>query len=119
MPAFPTTLPAPLLDGYALSPVDQTARTDMEAGAARVRRRTSARNDVIDVSWCLTPAQLATFRAWFEDDVSGIAGGSSWFDVMLDVGDGAASQQEARFKGAWKAQRDSSYWKVTAQLEVR
>ncbi len=119
MAAFPTTLPAPLLDGYALSPVDQTARTDMEAGAARVRRRTRARNDVLDVSWRFTQAQMAAFRSWFEDGVSGIAGGSSWFSVTVDVGGGALEIKECRFKGAWKAEREHVFWKVTAQLEVR
>jgi hypothetical protein len=66
MQAYPPTLPAPLVSGYTLSPVDQTVRTDMEVGAARVRRRTRARNDLIDVSWLFSPVQMAAFRQWFE-----------------------------------------------------
>ena len=118
MPTFPASLPAPLVAGYTLAPVDQTARTDMEIGAARVRRRTAARNDLVDVSWLLSAAQFVAFRAWFEDGATGISGGSSWFDMSMDVGAGP-SVEEVRFKGAWKASRDSAMWRVTAQIEVR
>ena len=119
MPTFPATLPAALVDGYMLAPVDQTARSEMEVGAARVRRRTSSRNDLIDVSWIMSASQFATFRAWFEDSTTGISGGSSWFNMSLDVGDGSITAEEVRFKGPWKASRDSSVWRVTAQIEVR
>ena len=291
MQAYPSTLPAPLVSGYTLSPVDQTVRTDMEVGAARVRRRTRARNDLIDVSFLLTAAQMDEFREWFDgyewqrknlflhsadcdsangwnigsnltrvgkttapdgsnsatvytgtvfgdawigqsvdlslntsytlsvwaklisgsapssgsllvsdhdidgsgvvmagertllgwagisstwkrfelpftnagavtamqylctdfangahiavwgaqieprllasefintdgspvviNETYGIAGGTSWFDMAIDVGSGPAVAREVRFKGPWKATRDSSMWRVTAQIEVR
>ncbi|MGL6245650.1 hypothetical protein [Pseudomonas sp.] len=115
MAAWPSTLPGPLVDGYAISPVEQTVRTDMEVGAARVRRRSFARNDLVDVSFLFTGAQFATFRAWSESDG---AGGAAWFEIDLDV-DGVIAPEEARFKGAWKAARNGIYWKITAQLEVR
>jgi hypothetical protein len=99
-----------------LSPVDQTIRTDMEAGPARVRRRTHARNDFLNVSILFTAAEMAAFRTWFESDADG---GAAWFDIELDVGDGAPSLQEARFKGAWKANRQDLHWQITAELEVR
>lgn len=119
MAAYPSSLPLPLVEGYTLSPVEQVIRTDMETGAARVRRRTRARNDVIDVGFVYTPEQFATFRAWFEDDATGIAGGSSWFDMAVDIGTGGISTEEVRFKGAWKASRDGRLWRITAQIEVR
>jgi hypothetical protein len=115
MAVYPASLPGPLIDGYMISPVDQTVRTEFEAGAARVRRRTYARNDLLDVSFAFTGAQLSAFRTWFEGDA---AGGAEWFDVSLDLGEGP-SDQEARFKGPWKASKDGLMWKVTAQLEVR
>ena len=62
---------------------------------------------------------MAEFRQWFDDDISGIAGGASWFDISLDIGDGSATTKESRFKGMWKASRDSSAWRVSGQLEVR
>lgn len=115
MPAYPGSLPVPLVEGYALNPVDQTVRTEMEAGAARVRRRTFARNDVVDVAFIFTGGEFAAFRTWFEGDAGG---GSAWFDMPLDVGAGMATE-EVRFKGAWKSQRVQLHWRVTAQLEVR
>ena len=119
MAAFPSTLPDPLLAGYSLSPVDPSVRTDMEVGGQRVRRRTKARNDKIDLSWCFTDAEMLTFRNWYEDETTGISGGSSWFDIKLNIGLGGSTDEEARFSGIWKAQRDSQYWKVTATLEIR
>lgn len=115
MAAWPSTLPAPLIDGYSVNPLDQTIRTDMESGAARVRRRTFARNDLVDVALVLSAAEFAAFRAWFDNDA---AGGSAWFDMPIDIGDGMTTK-EVRFKGAWKAQRLQLCWRVTAQLEVR
>jgi hypothetical protein len=120
MATWPTTLPAPLAEGYALNPGDQTLRTDMETGAPRVRRRTTARNDRINVGWLLTVAQLDTLRDWFDDATTGIAGGSAWFNVSLDVGTGTTQAAvEARFTGPFQAQRIGQHWKVSATLETR
>lgn len=119
MPAYPDTLPAPLLDGYALSPVDPSIRTDMEVGGQRVRRRTRARNDRVDLSWCFTDAQMGDFRTWFDDETTGISGGAAWFDMLIDVGQGGATIKEVRFASMWKAARQDKAWKVTATLEVR
>ena len=120
MATFPTTLPKPTVDNYTLKPVDQTVRTDMEVGAARVRRRTAARNDAVSVVWLFSPEEMGEFRTWFDDGVTGINGGSSWFDIRLDTGNGSSSVVETRFKGAWEANRlGNGYWKVSAQLEVR
>lgn len=117
MAAYPLSLPAPLVEGYALSPVDQTLRTEMETGAARVRRRTRARNDALELGFVFTGAEFSAFRTWFDDD-AGAAGGAAWFDMTVDVGHGAATYQ-ARFKGAFKANRDGVSWRVSAQIEVR
>ena len=35
MATWPTTLPAPMAQGYGIDPVDPVIRTDMEVGAAR------------------------------------------------------------------------------------
>lgn len=120
MATWPTTLPAPLLEGYALNPGDQTIRTDMESGAPRVRRRTTARNDKVNASWMLTEAQLDTLRDWFDDASTGIAGGSAWFTVALAVGTGTRQASvEARFVGPFQAAPVGQLWRVTASLEVR
>lgn len=119
MAAWPSTLPLPLPQspGYSISPVDQTVRTDMESGAARQRRRTSARNDKLDVSWRLTDAQNGIFRAWFDTDAMG---GAAWFTTSLMLGNGGFETVEARFVGGTKMDvQDGTEWLVTAKLEVR
>lgn len=119
MAAWPSTLPPPLASGYSLKPVDATVRTDMEAGAARVRRRTNARNDRLSVSWVMTDAQLAIFRAWF-DNAAEAAGGAAWFSTSLAIGTTGIVALEARFAGPWQAALLGGLnWSVSAELEVR
>ena len=50
MATWPATLPSPVKASYAINMQDQTVRTDMEAGNPRVRRRTAARIDLINLS---------------------------------------------------------------------
>lgn len=119
MSTWPSALPRPSIDGYQLAPVNQVVRTDMEVGAARTRRRTFARNDMISVVWLFTDAQMALFRAWF-DDPNNAAGGNSWFTVDLAYGDRGLRSREARFNGEWTATPTGGLnWEVTAKLETR
>ena len=119
MATWPATLPAPLAAGYGVQPADPVARTDMEAGPPRMRRRTAVRNDRVPVAFVLDAAQMAAFRAWFDDAATGIAGGSAWFDVSLDVGEGAAAV-EARFLAVWQAEQLApGLWRVSANWELR
>jgi hypothetical protein len=119
MAIWPTTLPSPESD-YSLDPVDQTLRTDMESGAPRTRRRTTARNDKVKVVWRMTDAQLAIFRAWFEDDATGIAGGAAWFTIDLPIGTGGVVGVTAHFVGPFKAVHLVALkWMVSAELELR
>lgn len=119
-PSWPPEIPGPVVNTYALNPVDPAIRTDMEAGAARSRRRTLARNDRVDVGWIFTDAEMALFRAWFDDPLNG-NGGSVWFTVDLALGTGGIVSATARFAGVWKATLLSSglIWSVTATLEIR
>ena len=120
MATWPSTLPAPRLSGYVMTPQEQTIRTDMEAGNAKTRRRTAARVDMLDVSWGFTEAQLDTFRDWFEDSTTGISGGASWFTITLATGTGTKAAISARFNGAFVATLNAfNMWTVTAKLETR
>ena len=120
MSSWPTTLPIPTAAGYTLKPVDQSIRTDMEGGAARARRRTTARNDKASAAWYLTDAQLAIFRAWFDNSETGAAGGAAWFSISLPVGSSGMTTVTARFIGTYTASySDNSCWTVTAELEIR
>lgn len=117
MATWPATLPAPLVAGYGVRPNDQTIRTDMESGSPRVRRRTAARLDEYPLSVNLSDAQMAIFRAWWDDDASG---GAAWFTISLWTGDGGADSVEARFKGPWQANMVGNHgWLVSGTVEVR
>jgi hypothetical protein len=119
MATWPGTLPKPLADGYGLQPVDPTIRTDMDVGAPRVRRRTRARNDRIQLTWMLTSEQADIFRDWYDSD-AGAAGGAAWFSVDLDIAQGGIQTVEGRFADMWQGQYVAGgLWRVSATVEVR
>ena len=76
MRRWPDTLPTPSAPGFGLSPVDPVIRSDMEVGMARVRRVTFARQDLVDMAWRFTDAEMAAFRAWWNDEPWSLAGDS-------------------------------------------
>lgn len=118
--SWPARLPLPTYDGYALEPEAATARTDMEAGPARQRRRYTGTPTRVPVRWRLSALEFATFEAWFRLK---LADGADWFAVDLLGGIGVTGH-EARFV----AQSGTPYravpgrggvWIVTSALEVR
>lgn len=119
MATYPTTLPRPVARGYSLTPVDPVARTDMDVGASRCRRRTAARNDKVKLAWLFTDTQMAGFRSWF-DDPTEADGGASWFSINLPIGTGGTVAVEAKFAAIYEATRNAGLsWNVTAELEIR
>ena len=119
MATFPSGLPAPSYDSYALSPIDQTIRTDMEVGAAKSRRRTVTRQDKVTVSWSFTDAQMTTFRDWFDNASTGANGGAGWFTISLMVGSTGFVTKTARFVGAFQSRLiPVNRWQVSGSLEI-
>jgi hypothetical protein len=117
MAAWPSTLPAPSGPGYSIKPISQTTKTDMEAGSSRTRRRFSARNDKVNLSWEMTDEQLAIFRTWFDGEAGG---GAAWFTTSLLLGKGGFTTEEAKFVGSYTTSY-TGYMShtVTAELEIR
>lgn len=76
MRIWPDTLPGPIRPGYQLSPSDPSIRTDMEAGARRLRRISTARQDSVAVAWRFEDHEMAAFRAWYGDEAWSLAGDS-------------------------------------------
>ena len=120
MANYPSTLPVPSYDGYSIAPASQIVETDMEVGAPRMRRRTSAVCEKISVTWKYTDAQLATFRTWF-DSATGANAGANWFYISLARGTTGLVTCEARFSGGiFRANVLSGLrWMVSADLELR
>lgn len=124
MAAWPSTLPAPLIAGYGVAPLDRTIRTEMEAGASRVRQRSAARLDQVQVAWEMTDAQMAAFRAWFNDTSTGISGGASWFTGLpLRLGMGGTESRDCRFVGPprleFEGANGAGRWRISGAIEVR
>lgn len=114
---FPAILPAPSLSGYSVSPFDQTIRTDMEAGAARVRRRSASRNATATVAWIFTDNQFSVFDYWVQNKITG---GADWFN--LSIPDSAGFQSiEARLIGPYKVvgRVPPSSWQISTTIEIR
>lgn len=121
MATFPTTLPQPLISGYKINPKDQTVRTDMDTGTARVRRQTTDRGDHVTVKWLVTDAQLDTFRTWFDGTTASDAqGGAAWFTITLNLGNTGQESASARFAGPYIVEPATStdMWYISARLEV-
>ncbi len=119
MASWPATLPNPLIAGHAVSMVDPVIRTEMESGASRKRRRTFARNDHLTLSWVMSGAQVAIFRAWFDSN-TGASGGAAWFTVDLAIATGGSVTVDASFLKAPQITRiGQESWSVSGELEVR
>ncbi len=116
MAQWPTQLPGFLRDGYTIEPQPQIARTDMDAGPARQRRRYTCAPTVYSMQWLFTQQEMAIFEAWYEHE---IAAGTEWFHASIWNGTGY-SQVEARFVEPWRASLPGpTHFGVDARLEVR
>lgn len=111
---YPAALPAPqapfpfvLRDRRAASP---------QPGMQQLRTR--ARAQVIDakgVRWFYTPAQMDTWRDWFENT---LLLGQQWFAVSLP-GRGGWQQRVARYvDGTVRDHKGAGFFVVTADLEI-
>lgn len=119
MSTWPSTLPIPTAAGYGLETADQTARTDMESGPARVRRRSTASPDQISLRFVFDANQMAIFRTFWESD---FLFGAAW--VMIPIKDGRAVgvvNKECRPSSAKfsAAPLSASHWAVEFKVEVR
>lgn len=119
LPTWPAMLPDPRASGYGIQPVTPYARTDMDGGAARQRRRFTRVPSHVSVTWRFTHAEHALFEGFLAYEINL---GTDWFAVGLLNGMGV-NQVQARFMDdpPYKsAISDSRAWfDVTATLEVK
>lgn len=66
MATWPATLPPPVLNSLKESPPDNTIRSQMDKGPAKVRRRTTANIRPISFTMRLTPAQVETLDTFYD-----------------------------------------------------
>jgi hypothetical protein len=114
MPAWPASLPKPLLSGYQLQPLDTAIRTDMDAGKKRTRNRYTRTPTAVPCAWVFSDLQMAIFEAWYAQQ---IANGAAAFTLTLKNGY-AAQTVTAKFSGPYTAAPDGRRWHVSATLDV-
>jgi hypothetical protein len=119
MPAWPSTLPGALTEGYGINPDSAVVRTDMDSGPARVRRRFSRTPTKVPVRFSFTQLEMYVFESWFKLE---IASGAAWFTFNLYTGAGF-TQVNARFiagsQGAYKVDGvRGTKFHVSAEFEI-
>ena len=114
MPAWPATLPAPLLDGYSLKTDSRLRRTEMESGPAKQRRVATSGPTAVSLSWVFNRQQYAVFAAWFHHIV---ADGQEWFDMTLRTAQGENTVR-VRFKETPTERYTAPHWRVEASCEI-
>lgn len=113
---YPDTIPLPLKQGYVLKPKPNTRRTELEQGAARVRRVGRQKPTELGVVWELTQWELMLLQGFHEHEADE---GAAWFGMKLLTYIGLA-MCEVRFKGEISQPKHAGHlWQVSATLEVR
>lgn len=101
--AYPSALPAALVQGHGFTPLANGRGRDRDAGEKRLRPRYRRPPEQAAVVWVYTQDQFDAFDAWFESD---LAVGSQVFDVQLHERGGLQTTlwYVARFVGDYAAQ---------------
>jgi hypothetical protein len=115
MPAWPSTLPAPNKNGYALNPAPAFSRTNMEGGKARQRRRFTTVPVTVPLNWLFTQTQLGIFEAWFKHEIND---GASYFDMTLWNGKGFNTYSVRFKKEPSIVLNGAKYFMVSGEIEV-
>ena len=116
-PVFPASLPACRVgDGYGYKLVEAFARTNMDSGYARQRRRFVSTPTAVTAKWRFTNAQLGVFEAFWVHDIQD---GSAWFTVRLQNGQGMNAVR-ARFTEGYQVSGTDSpdVFDVSCKLET-
>lgn len=66
MPTWPVDLPPPLANGYKETRQNNTLRSEMAAGPAKVRLKSTWASSLLDVSWVLTDQQFDRFIEFYD-----------------------------------------------------
>ncbi len=115
---WPETLPPPLIDGYAASPVSPVLRTELESGRAIMRRRYVSTPVMLAVSWLLNDEQAGIFESFF---YSTLEDGIKWFNIVLRLPGKADEERVAvRFTDIYSGPvlTGGMLWEYTATLEM-
>ena len=114
-PTWPVGLPQLIaVDGYGETPPDTTLRTGMDAGPAKVRRRSTAGIRPLSVQLDLDAAQVETLDGFY---VATLQGGALAFDWVHPRTQAIATLRFVR-PPAYRPQGSDAAWRAVMQLEV-
>lgn len=116
--SWPAQLPLPSITGYAITRKPYVARTEMDLGPARQRRRSTQTSAEVTVQFELNAWEQMLYDAFVEHKAQN---GAAWFNITLLSGRGLESY-EARIKtGSDQSDkpRNGERWVCTMTLELR
>ena len=113
MITWPNDLPYPLVQGYNHQPGSPFYRTQFQLGT-RYRKRYCP-TDLLDVQFYFSKEEMARFKQLFYDDLDN---GTDPFLADWEV-NGDTSEKQFHFIEAYKATKKSTYYQVSAKLEVQ
>lgn len=113
---WPDVFPEPTIKAYNISPGETIARTKMDSGSARQRRRFTAVPTEINARWIMPYTIFGLFQSWYLHEARE---GAEWFNMKIQNGSGL-QYTNMRFLKPYKAKPIShEVWEVTASLEIR
>ena len=114
-PVWPVGLPQlTAVEGYGEAPPDTALRTNMDAGPAKVRRRSTAGIRPLSVQFDLDAAQVETLDAFY---VATLQGGALSFDWVHPRTQAAATLRFVQ-PPAYRPHGSDAAWRAVVQLEV-
>lgn len=119
MPIFyPEDLPRGLYSGRSYQLVNPLARSELQSGRARQRRRFSNVPEGAQISWLFNSVQSRTFISWWRD---ALVDGSLWFECPLDHPGQGYQDYTCRFTGTYSgpSRIGPDLWSITAELELK
>ncbi|MCM8530661.1 MAG: hypothetical protein NE330_05820 [Lentisphaeraceae bacterium] len=109
-------LPLPEQKSYSLDKAKVVARTEMEGGNVRQRKRYSTAPDDLGYSWVMSRDEFKIFESWHEHKINS---GSDWFQMKVSDGLGE-NLRDCRFKSSYKAKAyGPNHFSINAQVECR
>ena len=117
MITWPESLPKPVL-GFGVTTDTSVARTKMDSGRTRQRKRFTRDFRRMTASWKLSDAEYGYFQSIY---LHLLDHGTDWFLAAFPMGDGVTRQYTVRFVAdTYQAKQDEAtlYWSVSANLET-
>lgn len=119
MASYPSQLPLPMQQGYAIQHQSPFMRTEMQSGRARQRRTFTSVPSAVSAEWFFTTGECQLFEIWFASSF-GADDGAAWFQMRLQTPIGI-KEYDCRFSEMYQGPRLVAFdnWQISATIEIR